>query len=422
MKILHTSDWHLGHVLYGYGREDEQRFFLEQLKEAAEAERPDVMLVTGDIFHTSTPAASTTRMYNEYMLDIHRSVPDMVVIVTAGNHDGRAQLLETVSLWDEFNVKVFAGIDRVNPGNHIVEIRKRGELLGFVGAVPFANPGEFPHMNPEKPSDFTGTSDSGSKPDMMDEGNWKFRIGSFYRSIEESIAERNHDGLPVIMTGHLTITGSMTGDKDMGAIGGLEPVPVSSFGDGYDYLALGHIHRPQNITERIRYAGSPLAVSFDESYAHSLSIVEINSHGELPELRTIEIKNPHPLVTLPVRHTGTFNEALAELETYPADMESFIRLNAIAPLPPLAMEKALAAIAGKSCRLCLVNPVKEGMGNSENGLGTVEKTVEEFRLMSPLKVAMDYIDGKNVFSEEDMDEFKTMLSELLKLKDIQMPE
>ena len=87
MKILHTSDWHLGQVFYGYDRREEQQAFLEALAEVVGRERPDVMIVSGDVFHNSTPSAQAKRMYVEGMMRIHEACPTMTVVVIAGNHD-----------------------------------------------------------------------------------------------------------------------------------------------------------------------------------------------------------------------------------------------------------------------------------------------------------------------------------------------
>ena len=87
MKILHTSDWHLGHTLYNYDRTAEQQAFLRQLTRIVTEEQPDAMVVSGDIYHYSSPAAATQKMYTDAMLNIHQACPGMAIVVTAGNHD-----------------------------------------------------------------------------------------------------------------------------------------------------------------------------------------------------------------------------------------------------------------------------------------------------------------------------------------------
>lgn len=92
MKILHTSDWHLGHTLYNYDRTAEQQSFLRQLTRIVTEEQPDAMVVSGDIYHYSSPAAATQKMYTDAMLNIHQACPGMAIVVTAGNHDSSSKL------------------------------------------------------------------------------------------------------------------------------------------------------------------------------------------------------------------------------------------------------------------------------------------------------------------------------------------
>ena len=89
MKILHTSDWHLGHALYNYDRSEEQICFLNQLTGIVQEEQPDVMVVSGDIYHYSTPSAATQKMYTDGLLRIHQACPSMTIVVTAGKQHNR---------------------------------------------------------------------------------------------------------------------------------------------------------------------------------------------------------------------------------------------------------------------------------------------------------------------------------------------
>ena len=140
---------------------------------------------------------------------------------------------------------------------------------------------------------------------------------------------------------HLSIEGSDRSGHDE-SIGGIEYVPLSAMGEGYDYLALGHIHCPQDIKgshHHARYCGTPLPVSFDETYPHSVSIIELEKGAE-PQISTREIENPIPLVTLP--HDPTpFEDALKLLEEYPEEKPAYLRLNVLTKgyLPPDATKK-----------------------------------------------------------------------------------
>ena len=123
MKILHTSDWHLGHTLYNYDRTAEQQSFLRQLTRIVTEEQPDAMVVSGDIYHYSSPAAATQKMYTDAMLNIHQACPGMAIVVTAGNHDSSSKLEIDSSLWQHFGLNVVGNIERtaeeVNLDKHI---------------------------------------------------------------------------------------------------------------------------------------------------------------------------------------------------------------------------------------------------------------------------------------------------------------
>ena len=314
MKILHTSDWHLGHTLYNYDRSREQQAFLKQLTRIVAEEMPDAMVVSGDIYHYSTPSASTQKMYTDGMLEIHRAYPGMTIVVTAGNHDSSSKLEIDSSLWNHFGVKVVGNIERnqeeVNLEKHIVEVKNdRGILKGYIIAVPHVYPQNFPILDTETPREE--------------------RQARFFQALQDEVEKMNAERLPVVLMAHLSIEGSdQTGHDE--TVGGIEYVPISAMGEGYDYLALGHIHCPQNIKGSrycARYCGAPLPVSFDEAYPHSVSIVEIQGE-KAPQIKTIEIENPMPLITLP-KEAVDFEEAIKLLEEYPDDKPAYIRLNVL---------------------------------------------------------------------------------------------
>lgn len=148
MKILHTSDWHLGHTLYNYDRTAEQQSFLRQLTRIVTEEQPDAMVVSGDIYHYSSPAAATQKMYTDAMLNIHQACPGMAIVVTAGNHDSSSKLEIDSSLWQHFSLNVVGNIERtaeeVNLDKHIIEINNEKKTIGYVIAVPHVYPQNFP--------------------------------------------------------------------------------------------------------------------------------------------------------------------------------------------------------------------------------------------------------------------------------------
>lgn len=385
MKVLHTSDWHLGHSLYNYDRSPEQQSFLQQLTRIVAEEKPDVMVVSGDIYHYSTPSAATQKMYTEGMLEVHKACPKMTIVVAAGNHDSSSKLEIDSSLWQHFGVKVVGNIERngeeVNLEKHIIEVKDaEGRPKGYIVAIPHVYPQNFPMLDADTPREE--------------------RQSRFFQALLDETEKLNREELPVVLMAHLTVEGSdRTGHDE--SIGGIETVSLRDMGQGYDYLALGHIHCPQDIkgsNHRARYCGTPLPVSFDETYPHSVSIVELDGHHE-PQIRTVGIENPMPLVTLP-REPLPFEEALQLLEEYPAEKQAYIRLNVLIDtyLAPDCNERAANAAKDKACKYCYIksNRKKQTADN-----GAQHLSIQEIQEMSPLDIAKLYY---REAEGEDMDE------------------
>ena len=137
MKAIHTSDWHLGQLFYGVDRTEEHLWFLARLVDVVKEERPDVLIVSGDIYDNVAPTLAAQRLYNRMLLELHAALPAMKIVVTAGNHDSSSRLDLHSELWDVFDVKVVGGIakdgDSVDYDRHIVEIAG----VGYIIAVPY---------------------------------------------------------------------------------------------------------------------------------------------------------------------------------------------------------------------------------------------------------------------------------------------
>ena len=135
MKILHTSDWHLGHVLYGYDRTEEQQAMLEQMAGIVEQQKPDVFLLCGDVFHTSQPSNAVQTMLSEGLVKIHEACPQMVIVMTAGNHDSGSKHEIFRTPWRALNVYAIGRLEKEKPEEHIIEVPGKGYII----AVPYVN-------------------------------------------------------------------------------------------------------------------------------------------------------------------------------------------------------------------------------------------------------------------------------------------
>ena len=395
MKILHTSDWHLGHTLYEHDRTEEHEDFLRQLKTIVVEQRPDALLVCGDIFDRVAAPVSARELYVRALLDMHDTCPDMQIIVTAGNHDGKSALETEGLIWSRLHVKVIGQVEfdndgQVNFDRHIVEIRDaQGCLLGFVAAVPHIYEYGYPQI--------------GEAADKHD------RQGLFFQTLLNKVAERNPDNLPVVLSAHLAMAGgNFAGHTFHDSIGGIETVKQERLGKGgYDYLALGHIHSPQTLSGSnpvARYCGTPVAISFDETGHHGVTMVTLEK-GEAPVIEEIEIRNPKPLLTLPVK-PALFEDALQELREFPDAEPAYIRLNVLldGPLPPNHIEQILQVLDRKKAEYCCV--VTSLPNREEKNEEYVElKPVDADNMPEPEELADRFFQKKfNVSMDADLAE------------------
>ena len=418
MKILHTSDWHLGQIFYGYDRREEQEAFLRALAGVVGRERPDVMIVSGDVFHNSTPSAQAKKMYVDGMVRIHEACPEMTMVVTAGNHDSPSRLEAEDGLWRHVNVRVIGSFARredrtADFSGHVVDVVRDGRVIGHVAAAPYASPRSFPEVTArveaavDEKTNRTGNENSYRTEDEgQTEDHTEDRMALWFRGLSDYVKSLD-DGLPSVLSAHLAVAGSdAEGHDDL--VGGMDYVGAELLGDAYSYVALGHIHKPQTFAGgRMRYSGSPIAVNFDESYMHSVTVVELDA-GAKPMVRTVQMPDPVPLVTLPGKKPGELEDALDALERFPADRPAYVRLNVLVRglLPADSEMKAAELVRGKMCRYCCMKAVRAE--DSVRREGRPDFTVQEMREMDPLDVARIYFhdDTGSEMPQDMVDMFK----------------
>ena len=370
MKILHTSDWHLGHTLYNYDRTEEQRTMLEQMVSIVEEQKPDVFLLCGDVYHTPQPSAAVQTMLSDGLVRIHEANPQMTIVMTAGNHDSGTKHEIFQTPWKALKVYAIGQLEREDLDEHIVEVPGKGWIV----AVPYANERNIPE--------------------------------GFFQQLLDRVAERNNENLPVVMTAHTTVKGCDFTGHDHATeynVGGIDSLELEEMGEGYDYLALGHIHHGQFVhsgKHNVRYSGTPLPVSFDENFTHSVSIVEIGQHGEAPAVKEIEIQNPHPLVTLPTDGLATWEEAKELLSKFPGDIPAYIRLNVEIKdfLPVEANAEATSLAEGKKCLFCCINAKRKAVRQDDVQV----LTVQEFQEEKPIEIAKRYAEYEGISFDEEM--------------------
>ena len=282
MRIIHTSDWHLGQNFYSKSRAAEHSAFLDWLLTSAQAHEVDAIIVAGDIFDTGSPPSYARELYNRFVVQLQQTGCQLVVL--AGNHDSVATLNESRDILAFLKTTVVA-----SAGHTPFILPQRDGTPGAIFCpVPFLRPRELVTSQ-------AGHS-SGEKQQLL-----LSAISDYYQQqYEAACALRGDRPLPIVASGHLTTVGASKSDavRDI-YIGTLEAFPASHF-PPVDYIALGHIHRAQKIggSDHIRYSGSPIALSFDETgKSKSVNLVTF-SDGHLSEVHPLTVPVTQPLAVL----------------------------------------------------------------------------------------------------------------------------
>jgi exonuclease SbcD len=272
MKLLHTSDWHLGRTLYGRKRYAEFEAFLAWLAQAIEDHGVDVLLVAGDVFDTTTPSNLAQSLYYRFLCRVASSRCRHVVVI-AGNHDSPSFLDAPRELLKSLNVHVVAAVT-ADPADEVIVLRDgQGKAELIVCAVPYLRDRDI------------RTAEAGEsvqdKERKLLEG-----IREHYAQVcalAEDARREAGGRIPVVGMGHLFTAGGQTLEGDGVRelyVGSLAHVSAGMFPDTLDYLALGHLHVPQKVggSETRRYCGSPIPMGFGEAgQAKSVCLVELDA-------------------------------------------------------------------------------------------------------------------------------------------------
>ncbi|BBG61249.1 MULTISPECIES: exonuclease subunit SbcD [Providencia] len=266
MRIIHTSDWHLGQYFFTKSRAAEHQHFLNWLIEQITLHHVDALIVAGDIFDTGAPPSYARELYNKFIVDLQQTGCQLVIL--SGNHDSVSVLNESSELLRYLNTHVITS----GGEPHIITLKgQHGQPTGLVCAIPFLRPRDIQ----------TSVAGQTSEEKQL---SLQTAIHDYYQHCYQRAVElRKSLGLdiPIIATGHLTVVGAALTDsvRDI-YIGTLDAFPSGAFPPA-DYIALGHIHRSQVIggQPHIRYSGSPIALSFDEAQQQkSVCLVEFDGH------------------------------------------------------------------------------------------------------------------------------------------------
>lgn len=404
MRFFHTSDWHLGQSLYGQSREYEHAAFLSWLLDQISLHRPDALLIAGDVFDTVNPPISAQEQLYQFLADAHIRLPSLQIIMIAGNHDSGSRIELPAPLLSALNTHVIGKIRwqnrQIDLDGLLIPIRvshsslrSQTDLLtpaadGWCLALPYLRPAEI-----------TATG--------LGEGDVMRATQQVYEDLIDRALARA-DGQPVILMTHAHLMGGqMTEDSERNiVIGTVEALSTALFPASLVYVALGHLHRPQQVgSTHIRYSGAPIPLSFSEQhYPHQILYVSL-IEGELPQIepllvpRCVEIRRMSGELAEVLAQIRALNLPVVALEAQPL-LEVTVYPDVQGPFPPDLRHQIETALPVDAVRLVRVRKGIRTARKPEDQTHTVmleEQTPES--LYRKLWAAQGHIDDQEVFAD-----------------------
>lgn len=354
MRLLHTSDWHLGQSLHNFERHYEHQRFLDWLLDTIVAERADALLIAGDIFDNANPSSASQKQLYRFLQRAKERVPHLNLIVIAGNHDSPGRLEAPGPLLEAHGTRVIGAVQRDADGAIDIDAlvlpltASDGAIAAWCLAVPFLRPGDVPRM----------PADDDNRADPYLAG-----IALLYKQALELALAKRGDGQAILAMGHChMVDGQMSNDSERRiVIGGTEMLPAGIFDPAIAYAALGHLHLAQAVgkQDHIRYCGSPIPLSFAEvGYTHQILRIDIDG-AKVGAITPIHVPRAVELLRVPAK-PAPLAQVLEELVALdvpdaPPDQQPFleVRVRLDAPEPGLRA-RIEAALEGKPVRLAKI--------------------------------------------------------------------
>lgn len=414
MKIIATSDWHLGNMFHGNDRLPEHKHFLSWLLTQIEEQQPDALLIAGDIFDNGNPSASSQAVYYGFLADAVDKCPTMQIIIIAGNHDSANRLEAPRALLTRHHVEVRGVIERTwvqtgdkgewrtNYDDLMLPITSREGEQAVVLAVPYL------------------------RNDIIHNMSYSDGVRTFLRELTSQARDR-YPGIPLIMMAHMYAKGADIAPKDASEkieIGGVEEVNMDDWPAHPDYLTCGHIHKRQHIwnTDWARYSGSVLPMSFAEvDYHHGVDLVTIHADGK-HQTEFLEYEPQHKLVILPkddeeltpnklkkLIKTELKDRVDGELDDHFDYVMLKVKLERVSNDDLAALEEQIAT---KNAVLCRIQRIIPDLGLSTLSGAEQIQSIDDILNRNPLDTLREAfaIQNKNEMSEHQ----EQMLSELLR--------
>ena len=397
MKILHTADWHLGQKFHYKTREKEHQFALDWLLNTIEQHHIDLLIIAGDIFDIDNPPNYARKLYYNFLQRLTSTCCQQVVVV-AGNHDSANMLEAPKELLHLFNVHIVGHITD-NRQDQIIEIKdKKGALQAVVGAVPYLRDRDIRQNVSGETSD--------ERAAILKQG-----IKQHYSDIEMALVPYQDLNVPIIVTGHLFAAGGERGDRaNRIHIGSLDVIDSNSFSTQFDYVALGHLHRVQQIDKKrpIWYSGALIPLDFSElNYGQAVIMVEFDKR-QIKQRKSIPVQLKRKL-----RHyTGDLDKIKSKIQNLSEEVEldTWVKIEVETEQSLVSVRMDLEElIATKPAEIIVLQKPRTNFA----ALAKLDEKVISLQDLDTMEVFEKCIEQTSDVSKEEMSELKGSFQELL---------
>ncbi|WP_432741719.1 exonuclease SbcCD subunit D C-terminal domain-containing protein [Methylobacter sp. G7] len=413
LRLFHTADWHLGHHLHGVSRQLEHQQFLDWLLLELQSKQADALLVAGDIFDSANPSSAAQSQLYDFLVKAKAQQPNLDIVLIGGNHDSASRLDAPSPILNALGVTVVGGLSRDDQGGIDWErllvplTNATGQIKTWCGAMPFLRNADLPTardggrdcslQSPAFPPSMEVRSVASGmepmRPGEQDSDPLISGMKTLYAELFEKLQQKAGNAESLILTGHCyMVNGALSELSERKILGGNQhALPVELFPDDIAYVALGHLHLAQQVgaNEHIRYSGSPIPLSFDETdYAHQVVQVDVRS-GQPVE--TVAVKIPRSVQLLRIPNGKDFAllpEVIKQLENLilgdlPIEQRPLLELRIRLEKPEPGLRQQIEeAIAKLPLRLLKISTAYSG---SEKSLADM-KIEERLEELQPLDV------------------------------------
>jgi len=396
LRLFHTADWHLGHHLHGVSRQLEHQQFLDWLLDEMHNKQADALIVAGDIFDSANPSSAAQSQLYDFLVKARTRLPNLNIILIGGNHDSASRLDAPSPILNALGVTVVGGLSREAQGNIDWErllvplTNAAGEVKAWCGAMPFLRNADLPTARDG------GSVASGMepmRPGEQDTDPLIYGMKTLYAELFAQLQQKASNAESLILTGHCyMVNGAVSELSERKILGGNQhALPVELFPDDIAYVALGHLHLAQKVgaNEHIRYSGSPIPLSFDETdYLHQVVQVDIRA-GQPVETAAVKIPRSVQLLRIPNgKDFAVLSDVLGHLENLilddlPLEQRPLLELRIRLEKPEPGLRQQIEEVIAKlPVRLLKISTAYSGSEKSLADL-KIEERLEE---LQPLDV------------------------------------